>query len=221
LKTNLLVILLSKINFHMKNIAFVILFLAISAGSVYSQASRNYTMIVRTGIESRELLDLLSFEDIGYLKIKITGKDIKGMFYRITSNEYWNKELTKSDTIIDTKKFSLKNDSDTLNFRIISKKFNSDTVKFQIFQPRLASLRKFKTTPQNTYSLRDPSNGKNINFQNKDKITFLSYSLPYEDPAMPGYLFYCALSSDGVHPRDWGNKYGVKHYITFDIEIFD
>lgn len=181
----------------------------------------NYNLIVKSGTELRDVLDILFFEEMNYKKIIITGDDLKEKYYIITATEYWDKKILNSDTIINTKQFGLKNNSKELEFRVVSKKTSEDSVKFTLFQPRLTTVKKFKTKNENNYSLRDPSNGKKVEFGLKEKVATLSYSLPYKDPSKPDQLFYCILSSDGTPPKEWGKKYGVPHYIIFEFEIIE
>jgi hypothetical protein len=189
--------------------------------NIISQDNSIYNLIVKPGAESTEIWDIMQFNKMSYVKFIVSGNDLPEKFYLITTSEYWDKVLVKKDTIINTKNIGFKNDTDQLEFRVLSQKIANDTVKFMLFQPRLATIKEFKTKHDNTYSLRDPSNGKNVVFGLNERIATLSYSLPYEDPNKPGHLFYCVLSTEGIHPSEWGLKYGVQHYIIFEFEIIE
>ena len=153
--------------------------------------------------------------------MKITGEGIANQYFMLTSNEFWEGKSVKIDTITNTKTFRMKNERDTLRIRVMSKKTCSDTVKFQFNFPRYSISRNFKTTSKDTYSLRDITANKEQTFAANEPINLLVYSLPYEDPNYPGYLFYCELSREGIPPEQWGEKFGVKHYIIFKIELIN
>ncbi|MFW5761774.1 MAG: hypothetical protein ACOCXH_12415 [Cyclobacteriaceae bacterium] len=173
------------------------------------------------GVKSKELLDYYRFEDIGYKIIRIAGEDIKNQYFILTSNEYWKGKLEKVDTIANTKAFKIRNEKDTLELRIMSKKTKSDTIKFQFYLPKYSTIRSFKTTPNDTYSLRDITFKGYSSFPKNKATNLLAYSLPYEDPERPGLLFYCELSREGISPEKWGDKFGVKHYIVFKFQIIE
>jgi len=186
----------------------------------FAQKTDSVTLEVNT-VESRELLDYYRFEGIDYFKMQAYGQNIKDQYFILYSMAYWNGKLTKVDTIANTKMYQMKNRTDTLGIRVISKKTDSDTIKFQFHLPRFSTTRKYPAIEKNTYSLRDITTNGNETFVAADPITLLVYSLPYEDPERPGYLFYCELSREGTPPEKWGEKFGVEHYIIFKLLLID
>ena len=173
------------------------------------------------GVESRELLEYYRFEGIHYFDLRIIGTGIKNQYFVLTCNEFWGSKSMKMDTIANTKTFQMKNGKDTLGIRVMSKKISSDTTKFQFNLPGFSTIRKFKTTQKDTYSLRDITSKGEQTFAPDEPINLLVYSLPYEDPEKPGYLYYCELSREGVPPEKWGEKFGVQHHIIFKIQLID
>ncbi|MEM7109069.1 MAG: hypothetical protein AAF519_12650 [Bacteroidota bacterium] len=194
--------------------------LLLSSLTLLSQSTDSVTLSVNS-VESRELLDLHRFEGFNYFKMQLSGQNIKDQFFMMTSTEYWNGRLPKVDTIANTKDLQLKNGSDTLEIRVMSKKVNSDTVKFQFHCPRFSTMKKFSTTARNTYSLRDITSNGQETFAASSPINLLVYSLPYEDPEKPGYFFYCELSREGIAPEKWGEEFGIMHYIVFQFQLID
>lgn len=176
---------------------------------------------IESGVNSKELLDYYQFERINYYNLTIAGGNIKNQYFILTSEVFWNSKLIQKDTLANTKLYNFKNGSDTLKFRAMSKSINIDTVKFQFYLPRFATVKKYKTVPRDIYSLRDITSGQIQYFDRVKPITLLAYSLPYEDPKKPGNMYYCQLSKDGIPPENWGEKFGVKHYIIFKIHLID
>ncbi|MEM0940603.1 MAG: hypothetical protein AAGI25_12560 [Bacteroidota bacterium] len=186
----------------------------------FAQKTDSVTLEVNT-VESRELLDYYRFEGIDYFNMQASGENIKDQYFILSSMTYWNGKLTKVDTFANTKIYRMKNGTDTLGIRVMSKKTDSDTIKFQFNLPRFSTTRKFPTTQKNTYSLRDITSNDANTFVANDPINLLVYSLPYEDPERPGYLFYCELSREGTPPEQWGEKFGIEHYIIFKLQLID
>ena len=170
-------------------------------------------------IESKELLDLLRFENVNYYKMNVFGKDIKNKYMILTATEFWDGKSNAADTLIDLKKYQRKNGSDTLGIRVMAKKTYSDTVKFDFNLPMVTVIKKFKTKTRDHYSLRNITSGEKQTFSSVEPLNLLVYSLPYEDPAFPDYLQYCELSRDGTPPEKWGDKFGVKHYVVFKLHL--
>lgn len=185
-----------------------------------AQRADSVTLAVN-GVDNPELLDYYRFEEIDYFKMKIYGEDIEDKYFVLSSSQYWNGELIQVDTIANTKFFQLKNASDTIGIRVMTKKMGDDSVKFQFHLPRFSTDRKFPTTEKDTYSLRDITSRGLETFPAADPINLLVYSMPYEDPDQPGYLFYCELSREGTPPEQWGKKFGVEHYIIFKLHLID
>lgn len=172
-------------------------------------------------VTSKELLEFYRFEDIQYYKIGISGNKIKDKFFLMTRDEYWNNELKSSDTIANTKIMQRENGVDTLRMSVMAKKTHSDTVKFHFNFPGFTAVKHFRTTENNNYSLRNINLNKSQAFVRNEPINVLVYSLPYEDPNMPGYLLYCELSREGIPPEKWGEEFGVKHYIVFKFKLLE
>ncbi len=173
------------------------------------------------GVESRELLDYYRFEGINYFNLSITGSRVQDQYFVVTSNEFWEGVSVRRDTMVNTKKYGMKIGKDTLDIRVMSKKISSDTIKFQFHFPGFSINKKFKTTSKDTYSLRDITSDGEAVISRNEPFHLLVYSLPYEDPENPGYLYYCELSREGIPPEKWGEEFGVEHYIIFKIHILD
>ncbi|MGF1636478.1 MAG: hypothetical protein ACFCUU_05350 [Cyclobacteriaceae bacterium] len=174
-----------------------------------------------SGVESKELRDYYNFEGIDYFKFKIIGNGIENQFFIVTSHEYSDGKQIKNDTLANTKMHRLKNFKDTLDIRVICKKIDSLTTKIQFHLPRFTITKNFKTLAKDTYKLRDATSNGEQTIAATEAMNLLVYSLPYEDPKYPGYLQYCELSREGIPPEKWGDKFGVKHYIIFKLQLIN
>lgn len=198
---------------------FIIVLCALVQLSCYGQKPDSVTVKVDWGVKSQELQDFYRFEEIDYFSATAGGEKLQKKYYTIVAKEYWHSKLTRTDTLVNSRKMKMAINEKELAFRILSKKTESDSVKIQFLFPRFQVVRKFRTTKANTYSLRDPSNGKKVTYSNATPVTLFAYSLPYQDPEQPGWLLYCELSKDGIPPEKWGEKFGIAHYITIDLTI--
>lgn len=187
-----------------------------------SQESAGIKLIINQGVESSELQDLLKFKEIDYFTIIVTGEELKGKKFAIVSKEYWDKDLKNTDTIADLSKTPIPGlNNDTLITKILAEKSDNDSLRISFNFKRLFGVtKKYKTTTLNTYSTRNLSNGKNVNINLGESFPLLVYTLPYENPEYPGWLFYCELTRDGVATEDWGEKYNLKHYVVFEMIIY-
>lgn len=188
----------------------------------FSQNQDSLKLKIDYGVASEEFQDYLLMKNIDFYKVNISNKNLKGKTFTLVSKEYWNKELTKTDTIINLKNSPRRIESDTLSFNIITEKVSKDSLQFFVkFKGLLSINRKYKTTEANSYSARDLSNGIETNFQLGKSFPLLVYTLPYKDPKYPDYLFYCELTKEGIPPEEWGDKFNLEHYIIFEMQFED
>ena len=185
----------------------------------FGQGKDSVNLKVDWGTESKELQDYYRFQNIDYFKVAFKGDQLKNSFYLLVSKEYWDGKLSKTDTVVNSRGMEMKIGENEFKFRVMAQKAEEDTVKFQFFFSNFSITKKFKASKQDTYSLRDISNNKSVNVAVKMPLTLFAYSLPYQDPKRPGWLMYCELSREGIPPEKWGEKFGVKHYIIFELKF--
>lgn len=200
---------------------FIILLIIIPIFST-AQENESAELLVKNGVESSELRDLLAFKNIDYFSILISDESILEKKFAVISKEYWDGRVTGIDTVADLSKTPIPGlFNDTLIITILAEKSENDSLRITFnFKQLFSVTKKYQTTTLDTYSTRDLSNGKSTNVNIGESFPLLVYSLPYEKPDYPGWLFYCELTSDGVPPKDWGEKYNLKHYIVFEMVIF-
>lgn len=167
---------------------------------------------------------LMEIDHIDYYKTHFKQAKFENNYLFLTIKEYWNGKVTKSDTLlpIEYAKESFKlNGKDTSSiFSLITKPLN-DSVLFTFRFSGVTLSRKYKRIKSDDYSLRDGlvTNEEFKKIPVNKTIPFFVYSLPYEDPKQPGYLFYCALTTNGIPPKKWWDKYKVQHYIVVEMKI--
>lgn len=185
-----------------------------------AQEQEKITISSEYGPKSQELLDYYRFQGVDYFKMKIKGSTLAEKKFMIISKEYWNSKVSKIDTSVNSGRMGIKAGTNEFEMTVISKKENKDSAKFMFSFPRFLTTKYFRTMPTDSYSLRDPFNGKEYEYKANETIMLLVLSLPYKDPKNPGWTSYCELSSKGVPPSEWGEKYGIEHYITFEMKFY-
>lgn len=205
---------------------FSVLFLFIAGFqlNVYSQELKNdsIALTVKTGVDSKELMDFFFFKNIAYLNIQIHGEQIQGKNFILFAHEYWNGILKHTDTVADlSKSFMPLSLGDSLNISVLSERTEHDSLRINFnFRGLFSTTNKYQLTNSEMYTTMDLSKGLVQKVPMGEGFPLLVHTLPYENPEYPGYLFYCQLTQDGTPPKDWGKKFNIEHYIVFEMLIF-
>ena len=200
----------------MNKLIFIIIIL--SAYFSFGQKSDSLSLKIDYGVKSEEFQDYLLMKYIDFYKVKVSDTSLKDKSFIIISKEYWNKKLTKTDTVVTLSDRKIA--SDSLKFNIITERIDKDSLQIYFsFNGLFSTTKKFKTTEANNYSARDLSDGLVTKFEYGKSFPLIVYSLPYKDPKYPGYLFYCELSREGIPPEQWGEKFNLEHYIIFEMKF--
>ncbi|MCX2574978.1 hypothetical protein [Pedobacter sandarakinus] len=166
---------------------------------------------------------LMELENIDYYKVQFKNSS-KSRYLHLVTKEYWNGKVTKCDTLLTAEyakeNFKLKENDTSSTLSLITKPLG-DSVLFNYRFLGMSLSRKYRRAKSDQYSLRDGlvTNEKFKKIPTDKIIPLFVYSLPYEDPKQPGYLFYCALTANGVPPEQWWEKYKVRHYIVLEMKI--
>jgi hypothetical protein len=160
-----------------------------------------------------EIRNILNFEKIDYFYLTFVGKDLIGKGFSIELKDIWNGELKDSVTLIDTEVQQLPSlENDTLRITVISKKLNENLIKMQFKYPWFESTYTFKATSSDAYSLR--TIGTEYEIETDKEFFALAYTLPYEKD---GWKMYCEVENSGTDAEAWGKKFGIEHYLLFEM----
>ena len=167
------------------------------------------------------LWDYFMLEDIQYEKLIFTGKHLRNKTYKLSVKEIWDGEITKDSTIVDTKEFPgfLRTVGDTtFTLRVISKFTDEHKLKMSFRFPRFSTKLQFDATfldDWSAYSLRKVVGTEIVEFDKK--FYLMVYMLPYVEG---NTRQYCAVENSGEDIENWGKKFGIKHYLVFEM-IFE
>lgn len=170
--------------------------------------------------EQRELLDLFRFQNIDYYQVTVKGA-IKGKHYSITAKEIWNGKITNTDTIFNSARGELafigKHQKDSLNFSVMASKTGRKKLKLNFSLDRVGLYKEYKSTATNNYSLRDV--GTQMVIEPGKPFYAFAYILPYKLES--GASSWCAVESSGKDIEKWGQEFGIKHYLLFEMNFFE
>lgn len=198
---------------------FVLIFVsAICFSQSENNDSNSIILTSEYGSENSEIKDILRFEGIEYQKLTFKGKGLLGKSYTLSVKEIWDGKIKTDSIIVDSKSIPLEsyqtiNDT-SFKFKVISKLSYDDQLKMTFDFSRFAISRNFDAVKSGDYSLRNVAEVSGIKIKTGEKFYLLAYILPYEKD---GYKYYCAVESSGEDIINWGEKFGIKHYLVFEM----
>lgn len=177
------------------------------------------------GFKNEEIKILAQLDRIDYYKVSFQKKQLKGNPYLlISAKEYLKGKIVKDELLYPEdfakKYYKLKNPDSTTTITLTTKpKGDSVTFIYGILGQSLP--RTYKRLNNDNYSLRDGL-ATNESFKSiplNTTLPLFAYSLPYQDPKQPDYLYYCALTANSVPPEKWWETYKIAHYIIVEMKI--
>ncbi len=196
----------------MKKLTFILVMLPL-----FTFGQSGIKMITEYGSKNQELHDVLTFEGIDNYNVQFIGEELSGKHFSIIVKNLWDGRITKIDTIVNTA--NMKGmppiQSDTLKFKVTAKKFTKDNLKVFFKFDRFGNERMYDAIDSFDYSLRDT--GRQMEIKIGEPFPAFAYILPYEKD---GWKMWCAVSTSGKDVESWGNEFGIKHYLIFEM-IFE
>ncbi|MBU2928517.1 hypothetical protein [Winogradskyella psychrotolerans] len=212
----------------MKRILIMAVALACFSGLLAQQKETNsktdsgLRMETEYASEIEEVSDLLSFEGIDYMKLKFSGEQLKGKSYKLTVKEIWDGKIVSDTTVIDSRSIGVKQFetlSDTVfKMKVISKHTEDNQLKMTFKFPRFRVNKTYEAIDSENYSLRNLADESNLEISYNKSFYLLAYILPYERE--DGILSWCDVGTSGKDIENWGEKFGIKHYLLFEM-IFE
>ncbi len=185
------------------------------------QSNSDLRMVSKYASENPEMRDILRFEGIEYLKIKFIGQALKSKSYHLTVKEIWDGKVRRDTTIINSaelpfEQFQTVNDT-VFAFKVISKLTDKQKLKMTFKFAQFAVTREFDAIESDDYSLRNVAKESKLAIGYDKKFYLLAYILPYEKEN--GSKSWCNVGTSGGDIENWGNKFGIKHYLLFEMKF--
>jgi hypothetical protein len=204
----------------MKNI-LILLGLLLTNVSFGQESANGLKMISDYSSENSEIRDILQFEGIEYLKLKFVGKELKDRSYHLTVKEIWDGKIVRDTTVFNSKtigieQFEKVNDT-VLNLKIISKLTHKNKLRMTFKFPRFSITKEYDAIDTDEYSLRNIAEESKMEIGYNKEFYLLAYILPYERE--DGSKSWCEVGTSGKDIEKWGEKFGIKHYLLFEMKI--
>lgn len=181
-------------------------------------ASSQIKMETKGSYDNKEFRNLLDFEGIDYYKVVIHGENMKGKNYSIVSKEIWNGKVKKTDTIFNSRELEMfKIEKDSLVFVVMSGKTDAKNLKIHFNFGRFGITRNYKCTKSDEYSLRDFGTRAPISV---DK-PFYAFACILPTEHKDGSKSWCEVEANGDDIENWGKKFGIGHYLLFEMTLTD
>ncbi len=211
----------------MKAIKIIAIVLSCFGGVLAQQKQVDFNNISDLKMETEyssdnaEIRDILSFEGIDYMKLTFTGKKLKGKSYHLTVKEIWNGKVVSDTTVLNSKNLGIKqyetlNDS-VLNMKVISKLTADNKLKMTFKFSGFSVTKEYDALKTDDYSLRNLADESNLEIGYNEKFYLLAYILPYERE--DGSKSWCEVGTAGDDIEKWGEKFGIKHYLLFEMKF--
>ncbi|MBY0542976.1 MAG: hypothetical protein K2P75_06210 [Sphingobacteriaceae bacterium] len=189
--------------------------------SLYAQQKNDLKMTSKFGSENRDLFDILRFENIDYYKINFDGQELKNKTYKITVKEIWDGNVKSESTVFDSKEMaeiSLDKVNDTtLNLKVISTLTPKNKIKISFVFDRFSNTKEYDAIESDDYSLRNLADESKLPIGYGKKFYFMAVILPYQ--RADGSKSWCEVGSSGKDIENWGKKFGIKHYLLFEMKF--
>ncbi len=198
------------------------LFFLILTNIIVGQTSNNtLKMVSHYSSDNSEIRDILQFEGIDYYKIKFIGNNLKDKSYQLSVKEIWYGKIVSDSVIINSKNLPfqhIRTINDTiLNITITAKQTKEKKIKMMFKLPRFSIDREFKALNSKDYSLRNIAEESKLKIEYNKKFSLLAYILPYERE--DGAKSWCDVGVNGIDFENWGDKFGIKHYLIFEMKF--
>ncbi len=205
----------------MKKYTLILVGLIFTNFSFGQENDNGLKMISDYSSDNTEIRDILLFEGIEYLKLKFIGKDLNDKSYHLTVKEIWDGKIIRDTTVFNSKtigieQFEKVNDT-VLSFKVISKLTHKNKLKMTFQFPRFAITKEYEAIETDEYSLRNIAEESKMEIGYDKKFYLLAYILPYERE--DGSKSWCEVGTSGKEIEKWGEKFGIKHYLLFEMKF--
>jgi hypothetical protein len=172
------------------------------------------------GSENKEIQGLMTLGSIDYYKVKIFKKNLKGKHFSIYAKHIWDGRISRLDTLINT--FDFFNgksiiESDTLSFTVFGNKSSNDKLNVLFSFEQFENQRKYSATQSDDYYLTDIGPRLKERLELNRAFPIFAYILPYVTEN--GFKSWCTIDNSGADIDIWGSKFGIKHYLVFEMKI--
>ncbi|GAB4020819.1 hypothetical protein GCM10028808_63690 [Spirosoma migulaei] len=190
---------------------------------VWALAQRSDSTAVKAvyGSANTELQELMSFIGVEKHHLELSDPGLKGRFFKLTAQEYRHGVAQPEENLTSRQDLFQLDSSGKLSFDVYARALDATTLEAFFRFARVGQRKQYKAEAGQAgqYSFRTDilaySQGK-AKIPVGKKFTFLVYTLPYKKD---GYYLYCALAQSQVPIEQWYARFGVKHFVAYQLLI--
>ncbi len=199
-----------------------LLIFGISIVSFGQNSDTDLKMSTDYTLNNDDLWRVLSFEGIQFQKAIFTGSNLKNKSFHLKVKEIWDGEIVSDSTIANSATLpfeQFKKINDTIfEIKVVSKLTSDNKLKMDFNFPRFSVPREFKAHKTvDSYSLRNLVSESKLEIDYNKPFVLFAYILPYHRD--DNSASYCDVGSSGKDIENWGKKFGIKHYLIFELEF--
>ena len=174
-------------------------------------------------LNNHDLWDILEIEGVQFQKAIFSGNNLKGKTFHLRVKQIWDGKIVSDSTIMNSADFPMEDlrkiEDSVFEIKAISKLTSDGKLKMNFVFPRFITPAKFKIyKPQeDSYRLRNLVAESNLEIDYNKPIILFAHILPYD--IGNGMFSYCEVGSNGKDIEKWGEKFGIKHYLIFELEF--
>ena len=205
----------------MKNIILILIYLISTNISIAQETENKIRMTSNYSSANSEIRDILQFEGIEYLKLKFHDHELKDKSYKLSVKEIWDGVIVRDTTVFNSKSIGIKQfetvGDSILSIKVISKLTRDNKLKMTFKFPRFSITKEFDAIETDDYSLRNIAEESNMTIRYDEHFYLLAYILPYERE--DGSKSWCDIGTSGNDIENWGERFGIKHYLLFEMKF--
>lgn len=161
---------------------------------------------------------IMNYENYELNRLNVKAKKLDGKYIYLLRKEYKNGELTTIDTL-DTYNRNRKNRT-RLTFETFCQTTDDTLVKVQFDIGKYIISYNMDKIESTRYSMRTITNRSQIKSRlHPNTYPIFAYTLPFQHPDWPGYMFYCAIQGQEQPVENWGTELNIEHYWTFELMV--
>jgi hypothetical protein len=203
----------------MKTLYVLLSCLIVFTASAQDKPKGNISVKAIPYSKNQELTNLMRGLNVHYNTVTFKSEDLKGKIFTVVSKEFKKGKLVKTDTLVRKSLFDFLPPiaADSIVFSVMSRNTEKDKMRITFMFERFEISHDYKVLKTDDYSLR--AYCERIPVNTGERFYAFAYILPYEDKE--GNMYYCAVESSSKDIEKWGQEFGIKHYILFEMEFSD
>ena len=189
--------------------------------SAYATDVDSSIITFTTEYESEDLTDILMFQGMEMHKMRLSAPDLADKRFKIIATSYWEGKAPETNTLFDSGTMPYEHmqtigDTTLLIKAIAQEKDGQLDIMFRL--TNMSFRHSMKIMDTDNYVLKNMPDEGGIGIRYGSPFYLLAYIQPYD--LGNGMMSWCAVAANGANIENWGEKFGIPHYVTFQVELY-